>query len=162
MSFQIHALPYAPFAAFFDMDADTLASHAGTLQTVTSSSGSPSRVSLEDAEVGETVRLINYQHQPQASPYRAEHAIFVRKGAARAHVAPGTVPKVLSRRVISMRLFDENHMMIDAQVLDGKHLSEAIPVALAQQKTAYIHLHNAAPGCFAAKVTRAGPADLPG
>lgn len=155
MSFQIHALPYEPFAASFELAPEALAARNSVVQTVTESPGTPCRVSLKDAKVGERVLLTGYCHQPAASPYRAEHAIFVRQGAVQAHPAPGEVPPVLRRRLISVRLFDQFHMMFDAQVIDGKCLSDFLTLAFRRHETAYIHLHNAAPGCFAAGVSRA-------
>ena len=58
-------------------------------QTATTKPGFPCRVSLEDAEVGEQLILVNYEHQPSASPYRAAHAIFVRKGVEQAKPGVG-------------------------------------------------------------------------
>ena len=110
---------------------------------------------MADAEAGETVILLNYEHQPVQSPYKATHAIFVREAAPQARLAVGEVPEVLRSRVISLRLFDGNHMMIDAEVLKGDDLADAITVAFKNNHVSYAHLHNAKPGCFAASVTRA-------
>lgn len=111
---------------------------------------------MADAEVGETVILLNYEHQPAQSPYKATHAIFVREGATQAQLAVGEVPEVLRSRIISLRLFDKDHMMTDADVLQGDGLADAIKAAFENDHVAYAHLHNAKPGCFAAVVTRAG------
>ena len=155
MTFQILALPSERFAPLFSLSDADLKARNIVRQTVTESPGTPCRVSLADAAVGETVLLLNYEHQPEASPYRASHAIFVRQGAEAATPAPGEVPEVLTSRLLSLRAFDKNHMMVAADVVDGKEISAALDQAFKDDAVAYIHLHNARPGCFAAAVIRA-------
>ena len=155
MAFQIHALPAEQFSDLFTMNDEQLRDRNARRMTVKTKPGSPCRVSLADAEVGETVVLVNYEHQTAASPYRAAHAIFVRQGVEQAHPAENEVPEVLRSRLISLRQFDDNGMMIGADLLEGSGLAAAIETAFRDARTAYIHLHNAKPGCFAASVTRA-------
>jgi hypothetical protein len=155
MTFQIHSLPAEDFAHLFALSDQELAERQARRQVVTSKPGTPCRVSMVDAEVGETVILLNYQHQPADTPYRASHAIFVREGAVQAKLEKGEVPEVLRSRVISLRLFDANHMMINADVLPGDSLADAIIKAFKDANVNYAHLHNAKPGCFAAFVSRA-------
>ena len=137
------------------MAGQELAEVQATRMVVDAKPGYPCRVSLADAEVGETVILVNYQHQAADSPYRSAHAIFVREHAKRAFPERGEVPEVLTTRLISVRAFDENHFMVDADVVDGMELHEVIPAMLGDAGVGYLHLHNAKPGCFAARVTRA-------
>jgi hypothetical protein len=155
MSFRIHALPYAPFAPLFKLSDAELTEAGASRMVVDSKPGFPCRVSLADAEPGETVVLLNFEHQPAHSPYRARHAIFVRENAEQAFPDIGSVPEVLASRLISVRAFDERHYMVKADVVDGSDLSDSITGMLRDRKVAYLHLHNARPGCFAASVTRA-------
>jgi len=155
MSFQIHALPAEEFADLFGLSDAELATKNACRQIVQSKASIPCRVSMADAEVGETVILLNYEHQPEKTPYKATHAIFVREGAPQAQLAVGEVPKALESRLISLRQFDSNHMMIDADVLQGDGLVDAITTAFDNDQVSYVHLHYAKPGCFAASVTRA-------
>ncbi|MGB5622748.1 MAG: DUF1203 domain-containing protein [Gammaproteobacteria bacterium] len=155
MSFQIHALSPAPFAPLFAMSDDELRSRRATRITVDAKPGCPCRVSLADAEIGETVILVNFEHQPADSPYRASHAIFVREHAGQAFPAVGSVPEALASRLISVRAFDDKHFLVNADVVDGSRLSESIPAMFQDPEVAYLHLHHAKPGCFAARVTRA-------
>lgn len=155
MTFQIHALHQDEFAPLFDLSDEDLSRRNARRQVVREHPGTPCRVSMQDAQIGDTVLLLNYQHLPARSPYRATHAIFVREGVRQARIAPGEIPDVLARRLISLRLFDADHMMIDADVVQGRDLGSALRAGFADKGTAYIHLHNAKPGCFAAKVTRA-------
>ncbi|MGB0843543.1 MAG: DUF1203 domain-containing protein, partial [Alphaproteobacteria bacterium] len=124
MSFQIHALPYSPFAGYFTFNAQQLLERNAHLEVVKEHPGTPCRVSLADAEVGEIVLLVNYVHQPESSPYSASHAIFVRKDAKQYTPAVNEVPQVLSSRLISVRAFDEQHFMVEADVVEGTVLGE--------------------------------------
>ena len=155
MSFQIHALPAELFQPLFSLSARELAEVRATRMIADAEPGYPCRVSLADAKVGETVILVNYEHQPADSPYRSAHAIFVREHAEQAFPNLGQVPEVLQIRLISVRAFDEKHFMVNADVADGLRLHEVIPAMFKDPAVAYLHLHNAKPGCFAARVTRA-------
>ncbi|MCV3272021.1 DUF1203 domain-containing protein [Roseobacter sinensis] len=154
MDFQIKPLPLRAFAHLFDLSDEALAEQNAVRQVVSSKPGTPCRVSMQDAEVGETVILLNYEHQPGSSPYKASHGIFVRENAAQAHIATNEVPEVIRSRLVSLRCFDRDHMMIDADVMPGDALADAISRAFDDQTVAYAHIHNAKPGCFAAAVER--------
>lgn len=156
MNFQIKPLPAEEFAHLFDLNDKELVAHRACRQIVTAKPGTPCRVSLEDAEVGETVILVNYTHQSQESPYQASHAVFVRENAKQATLAVNEVPQVIRSRLISLRFFDQHHMMIDAEVAQGDTVAAEISKAFENDEIAYAHLHIAKPGCFAASVHRAG------
>ena len=155
MNFQIHALSPAPFASLFNQSSDVLSEAKALKMTVDAHPGYPCRVSLVDAKVGETVLLVNYQHQPARSPFQAAHAIYVREHAEQAFPHPGTVPKLFLKRLISVRAFNGQHLMTNADVVEGACLQEAIPAMLNDFSVDYLHLHNAKLGCFLTRVTRA-------
>ena len=154
MDFQIRSLNAEDFAHLFGLTDAELAAQNACRQVVTAKPGSPCRVSMEDADVGETVILCNYRHQPEDSPYQASHAIFVRENARQAWLAVNEVPEAIRSRLISMRFFDRDHMMVDADVVPGDVVGEKIAAAFENSEIAYAHLHNAKPGCFAASVHR--------
>ena len=154
MSFRIHALPAARFKPLFALSDRELVQSRAIRTVADSHPGYPCRVSLVDAEIGETVILLNFEHQSGDSPYRASHAIFVRENAEQAFPRAGTVPESLETRLISIRAFDQKHHMIGSDVVEGFRLSKSIPEMLHDPGVAYLHLHNARPGCFAARVTR--------
>lgn len=154
MSFQIHALSYARFAPLFKLPDTELAKAGATRMVAGVKPGFPCRVSLADAEPGETVLLLNFEHQPCDTPYRATHAIFVRENAEQAFPDVGAIPEALASRLMSIRAFDQKHYMVDADVVPGSDLSDAIPAMFRNPDVSYLHLHNAKPGCFAASVTR--------
>ena len=47
-------------------------------------------------------------------------------------------------------------MMIDADLADGANLEVLVERLLANDATAYLHVHYAKRGCYAARVERAG------
>ncbi len=154
MPFQIHGLPESLFAGLFPLSEAELAQRSAQRFIVDTNPGFPCRVSLADAAVGETVILVNYEHQPNDTPYRSTHAIFVRESARQAMLEPGEVPEVLVNRLLSVRAFDKAHLMIDADMSDHLVLADTIEHMLENPHTAYLHIHNAKRGCFAAGATR--------
>ena len=155
MSFRIHALPAEPFAHRFGQSEEQLATSRAKLVRVDAKPGYPCRVSLADAEIGETALLINYVHQPAESPFQASHAIYVRRGVEQSRPELGEVPEVLRSRLVSVRGFDMNHDIVDADVVEGTAVDTAIEHMFRSAGTDYLHLHNAKLGCFLARVTRA-------
>jgi hypothetical protein len=155
MSFQIVALDPAPFVPLFALSDAELAERHIVRRVADKAVGFPCRVSLADADLGDMLLLLNHEHLPVASPYRAAHAIYVRKGVAQAHPELGEVPDVIARRLISARGYDEAGLMTDADVASGAEVTLLIERLFADPATSYIHLHNARPGCFAASVVRA-------
>ncbi len=155
MDFQIKPLQGDDFVHLFDLTDAELAARLACRQVVSSKPGTPCRVSMEDAEIGETVVLFNYEHQPEDSPYKASHGVFVRENAKQAHLGVNEVPEVIRSRMISLRYFDQHHMMIDADVVSGDQVAEELTNAFENDDLAYVHLHNAKPGCFAASAHRA-------
>jgi hypothetical protein len=155
MPFQIHALPADIFSDLFSLSDAELAGKSARRIIVDENPGYPCRVSLADAKIGDIVLLVNYQHQPNETPYRASHAVFVRQGVEQASPEPGEIPEALASRLMSVRAFDGAHDMIAADVVDGQALKPAIESLFADPRIDYLHLHNAKQGCFAASVTRA-------
>ena len=119
MSFQVVALPETEFQALYGLRDDELARRGVRAVTALSESAYPCRVSLRDANIGARMFLLNYEHQPANSPYRSTHAIYVQDGAANAAVAINTVPDVLRTRLLSIRAFDSDGMIVDADVVGG-------------------------------------------
>lgn len=154
MGFQISALDIDQFSHLFGQGEDELAQSGVLRMLADSCPGYPCRVSLRDAEVGEPVLLMNYEHQPAASPFRSSHAIFIREGAQQARPGQNEVPEFLRKRLLSVRAFDDRGMMLDADVVDGRQLEALIERLFTNQSADYLHIHNARLGCYAALVER--------
>ena len=153
MPFRISALSPEPFAPLFALTAAALPAPARRI--VATGSGEPCRVSLCDAAAGETLLLVHHEHQSADTPFRAGHAIYVRADAEQAHPQADEVPLLFRSRLLSVRAFDAEGMMRDADVVAGTDLEGTIAVLLADARTAYLHLHAAKPGCYLARVDRA-------
>jgi len=154
MSFRIRGLPSEQFAHLFDLSDEELASR-GAIRRVADNRtpGYPCRVSLTDSREGDELLLVNYEHHDVQSPYRMRFAIYVRKGEESYH-AINEVPEQLRIRTLAVRAFDNLGMMIGWELVDGKDLEAAIERLLANPQSAYLHIHYAAPGCYAARVER--------
>jgi hypothetical protein len=154
MSFRIRGLPSEQFAHLFDLSDEELASR-GAIRRVADNRtpGYPCRVSLTDSREGDELLLVNYEHHDVQSPYRMRFAIYVRKGEESYH-AINEVPEQLRIRTLAVRAFDNLGMMIGWELVDGKDLEAAIERLLANPQSGYLHIHYAAPGCYAARVER--------
>lgn len=153
MTFQITGLDPAPFAHLRAMSDEQLASGGMSRVRVTEKPAAPCRISLDDAEIGESVILLNYTHQGADTPYHQQGPIFIRETNKR-FAAPNTVPPALARRTLSLRGFDANNMMIEADLTEGAEAAALIERFFANPNVAYIHAHYARRGCFAALVQR--------
>jgi hypothetical protein len=154
MSFRITGLPAADFSAWFTLSDAELAQRQAVRRVADAPHAFPCRISLTDAQVGDEVLLINYEHLPVASPYRSRHAIYIRAGE-QTFDAVGEVPDMLRRRLLSLRAFDAAGMMTDCDVVEGRDLERAIERLFAAPNAAYLHAHFARPGCYAARIERA-------
>lgn len=155
MSFRITGLSAAPFQHLYGLSDQELAARGAKRYVVDQKPGFPDRVEVRDLEPGETALLLNYTHQPADTPYRASHAIFVREGATAAYDVVNEIPEVLRLRSLSLRAFDTDHMMVDADVIDGSEVERLIERLLSDHRVAYIQAHFAKRGCYAARIERA-------
>lgn len=154
MSFRITGLDPAPYRGLHAMPEEALRAEGVRRVRVEARHAAPCRISLDDAEVGETVLLLSHRHQPADTPYRQQGPIFVRETEARFD-AVDCIPPALARRPLSLRGFDREHMMIEADLVDGADAAALIGKFFANLDVAYIHAHYARRGCFAALVNRA-------
>lgn len=155
VNFQIVPLRRDEFESLFPMPDPEL--HARGIRRVTADSkpGFPCRVSLEDAEIGETLLLLPYAHHRTDSPYRASGPIYVRQSAATAAPAVNVVPEYVSRRLVSVRAYDTADMMVEADVTEGTKLAGCVRRLFAYERVAYLHVHNAKAGCYSCRIDRA-------
>jgi hypothetical protein len=153
--FRLTGLDPSPFEPLFALDDDALRARGVLRRRADADFGFPCRVSLEDAAMGEELLLLPYAHHAVDSPYQASGPIYVRRGARQARLAPGVVPDYVARRLISLRAYDAAALMVSAEVLEGEHVAARLAQLFADAAVAYVHLHNARPGCFSCAATRA-------
>jgi len=153
-SFQIVGLSPAPFEPLFALSSDELSARGMRRVRASAGTGYPCRVGLADADAGDELLLLPYQHQPANSPYRASGPIYVKVGARQRTMAVGEIPESVRRRQISLRAYDGDDMIVDAEVCAGESVGAEIERLLRDPVVRYLHLHNAKRGCYSCLVRR--------
>jgi len=153
MTYRITGLDPAPFKPLFGLSDGELEKRGVVRMSVTDPTF-PCRVSLTDREIGETVLLLNHLSHDVANPYRANHAIFVTEVDQEPAEFVDQVPPVFEKRTLSLRGFDTAGMMADATLAEPGGADAAIRRLFANPEIRTIHAHNAARGCFSAKIER--------
>ena len=154
MSFRITGLPPAPFSPLFGLSEQELAARQIRRYVAVPGSQFPDRIELRDVSPGQTVLLLNYTHQPAATPYQSSHAIFVREGATTAYDRIDEVPAALRIRTLSLRAFDADGDMVEGDLTEGHEVERLIERFFANPAAAYIQAHYATRGCYAARIER--------
>jgi hypothetical protein len=155
-AFRLVGLAAENFEPFFAMSADELAAFGARRVIADESPGFPCRVSLADAEVGDELLLLPFEHLSARSPYRASGPVYVRARARRAVLEPGVIPPYVTRRLMSVRAYDASDMMVAGEVCEGAGVQATLERLMGDDAVAYVHLHNAGRGCFSCRVERVG------
>lgn len=154
--FQILPLNRDEFSKIFDYDDDELNKHGIHKIIANAKPAFPCRVSLDFADIGEEVYLLNYEHQKAITPYNSKYAIYIRKNAKQIELKPNELAPIFLRDTpISVRAFDENGFLICAEIANGPKTGEIFTRILQNERIDYLHAHFAAYGCYAAKIIRA-------
>jgi hypothetical protein len=62
---------------------------------------------------------------------------------------------MLEHRLLSLRAYDPDAMLVGAEVMAGSELEATIRGLFADPSVSYLHVHNARPGCYNCRVIRA-------
>jgi Protein of unknown function (DUF1203) len=154
--FQVSGIPAYVIEEFRQLPDDELKKRRAIRIVADTKPGFPCRVSLRDAEIGETVFLFNFEHLAGDSPYRSVGPIFVRESATETYSRKNELPDVLRvpGRLFSVRAYDENDMLVAAEVVDSADVDEVIQRLFSDEKALYLHVHNARPGCYSCRIDR--------
>ena len=154
MAFKVVGLPSSQFRPLYGLSDKELAERGVEVHVADSPTSFPCRVALRDAPVGARMLLLNFERRRRIR--RSLAARDLRRGRAE-EVHPGVdeVPEVLARRTLSVRAFDEAGQMVDALLVNGREAGPAFERLLALPGSAYLHVHNAGRGCYAAPNERA-------
>ena len=155
MAYRITGLSPEPFKHLFGLPSNALATHGVKRYVAETVPGYPCRIEMRDARPGETLLLLNHVCQPADTPYRASHAIFIREGATDKYDEVDQVPAVMRVRLLSLRAYDAEGMMLDADVVGGEKIEPLISKMFANPDVSYIHVHNAKRGCYSGRIDRA-------
>ncbi len=154
MTYRIRGLDPAGFAPLLAMTNDQLAGHRSVRVRADSDRGFPCRVTLEDAKSGESLILTHFVSHDVTTPYRTAYAIYVRESANVAADFVDRLPPVFDGRSFSLRGFGDNGMLTAARLAPEGKAETQILEMLDDPRIAYIDAHNAAHGCFAARIER--------
>lgn len=155
MSFQIRGLEAEPFAPLFQLNDAALGAMGAKRVHADEADAYPCRVSLTRVAVGEELLLLNHAHQTTpTSPYRAAGPIFVSR-SARTGTYRGELAPMLRDRLLSLRAYDGNAFIVDAEVAEGAEVLRVIERFFTDPEVAHIDAHFARRGCFAARIERA-------
>lgn len=143
------------FVELLSKNDDQLAEVNARWLIADSKPGYPCRVSLIEAEVGERVLLVPFKHHDVLSPYQASGPIFIREGAETAELEINEIPEILTQRLLSVRAYNTENLMIHAETVQGAGFENSIRNQFLNSEVAYLQIHNANPGCFNCNVHRA-------
>ena len=156
MTYEVRGLDPGPFAPLFAMDEGQLAERRAVRVRAAASAGFPCRVSLRDADEGDELMLVHHVNHDVETPYRNAFAIYVRKDAAApARYVDECLP-VFAGRQIALRAYDAAGMLAKARLALPGEADARIRELLEDPVVSYIDAHNAAYGCFAARIERHG------
>jgi hypothetical protein len=154
MDYVIRGLPLPPFQPLFGLDDVALRAYGAVRVIADAKPGYPCRVTLQDAEPGERLLLLPWTHLDVDTPYRAGGPIFVRESALAQGVFRNMVPEQQRGRLLSVRAYDADGWMRDAEVDEGVRLEALIERFFADPQVACLQVHNARRGCYACRVDR--------
>lgn len=112
----------------------------------------PCRICLRDAEVGEELLLVTYLPFTGNGPYTSANAVFVHAERCVSFERTPEIPDQLRRRLLSVRVYDCDEMMLDAHVFEGTELAEKAAGLLARPGARFLNVYFARPGCFAVRI----------
>jgi len=154
MTFRISGLDPAQFHEMIGASDAALAALGAKRYTADASEKFPCRISLADADIGDTLILLNYEYLPGPSPYGGRGPIFINENATQAAEWVDAVPPKMLRRLLSIRAYDAATMIIDADVVPGEQARDTIERLFQNESVVFLHVHNARRGCFAGRVDR--------
>ncbi len=137
----------------FQLSTEDLVAQGIRRVKVDAKPGYPCRLSLTDAEIGEEVLLLPYQHHQTSSPYQSSGPIYVRD-VAEVQLGINEIPAMLHHRHLSLRAYSKDGEMLAATVGWGAELSASLQECFHVPAVAYIHIHNAGPGCYNCQAVR--------
>jgi hypothetical protein len=154
MAYRIAGLRRDTFEALFALDDAALAERGAKRVTADAKPGFPCRITLEDAEPGESLILVNHVSHDVPTPFRSAYAIYVRETKSETAVYFDAPPPMFEGRTLSLRGFDEAGMLRGALLATPGEVDAKIRALFERPEIATIHAHNAAAGCFAARIER--------
>lgn len=154
MTYRIQGLGRETFAPLFALSSGELAARNIRRVRAGAGRGFPCRIGLEDAAEGDSLLLLNFVSHDVPTPFRTAYAIYIREDAGEPPCYEDIVPPMLDSRTLGLRAFDAEGMLRSAVLAMPGEADRAIRGLFDRPGIASIHAHNAAYGCFLARVER--------
>jgi hypothetical protein len=154
MAYRIEGLAREVYDSLLGLSDDALAECGARRLIADAKPGFPCRATLADAEPGERLILFNHVSHDVAGPYRAAYAVYVRETATEPACWIDEPPPVFAGRTLSLRGFDAAGDLRAALLAAPGEADRTIRTLFERPEIAQIHAHNAAAGCFSAKIVR--------
>ncbi|HEX8380324.1 MAG TPA: DUF1203 domain-containing protein [Allosphingosinicella sp.] len=154
MAYRIEGLDRSAYEELLGLDDAELRGRNARRVTADSRPGFPCRVTLEDADPGESLILFNHVSNDVPTPFRSVYAIYVREKAAKPACYVDAIPPIFEGRALGLRGFDSEGMLRGALLAPPGEADAKIRALFERPEIETIHAHNAAAGCFAAKIVR--------
>ena len=155
MTYKFSGLDPSPYLHLFRLGDEELVMHGAVRMTADGRPGFPCRIRLDDAREGEALLLVNHVSHEGNNPYRASHAIFVSENGRQAAIFEDEIPPALDRRILSLRAFGTDGMMVDAALVQPGEADAVVRRMLANDEVDHVDAHTAIRGCFMARAERA-------
>ena len=155
MTYRFSGVEPHQFAHLVGLTDVELAAHGAVRMIANGQPTFPCRIQLDDAAAGESLLLVNHVSHDGNNPYRASHAIFVSESALEAATFDDEIPPALDRRILSLRAFDRDGMMVDAALAQPGEADPVVRRMLAMANVDHVDAHTAIRGCFMAQAKRA-------
>ena len=107
---------------------------------------------MRDAEIGESLILVNHITINGQTPYAASHAIFILEGAEKTLLCFKRNSEGNASQAFVFTGFDHDNIIVDATLAEGDSIKFDIQKLFQLPQVEKIHAHYALRGCFAAEI----------
>ena len=112
----------------------------------------PVRCCLSDERSADEVLLLSVRMPSAESPYTAPSPVYIHRGPCAGREPSAVVPEILRDRRLSLRAYDERHMITGTAVVEGGDVERAAAALLDDERASYVFAHFAGPGCYACRI----------
>ncbi len=154
MTYRIEGLAREAYDHLIGLGDDALEELGARRVVADSKPGFPCRATLEDAEPGERLILFNHVSNDVPNPFRSAYAVYVRESARARAAYVDETPPVFEGRALGLRGLDREGMLRGAMLALPGEADLKIRALFDRPEIETIHAHNAAAGCFAARIVR--------
>jgi hypothetical protein len=112
------------------------------------------RSCLELTRPGEGFLLLAHRPFAEPQPYAEVGPVFVHERECRPYERHGEYPPEFPRANVVLRGYGEGGEIVDARLVLGQPVEEAISELFENPSIAYLHARNAAYGCFMFRIER--------